>query len=87
MAHFLRNESGLNFGVKQKGEPIDDVILPPWARGSAEEFIRINRMALESEYVSLHLHHWIDLVFVRHKLCTGGALCAGEGRAICFLRR
>lgn len=39
-----------------------DVILPPWA-GSPEEFIHIHRQALESEYVSSHLHHWIDLIF------------------------
>lgn len=37
--------------------------LPPWANNSAEQFVRINRMALESEYVSCQLHHWIDLIF------------------------
>ena len=37
--------------------------LPPWANGSAEEFIRLHRQALESPYVSEHLHEWIDLIF------------------------
>lgn len=37
--------------------------LPLWANNSAEQFVRINRMALESEYVSCQLHHWIDLIF------------------------
>lgn len=42
---------------------MDNVILPPWSKGSAHEFIRIHRLALESEYVSNNLHHWIDLIF------------------------
>lgn len=41
----------------------DDVRLPPWAKGSPEEFIRINRAALESEYVSMHIQEWIDLIW------------------------
>ena len=27
------------------------------------EFIRLHRAALESDYVSQHLHEWIDLIF------------------------
>ncbi|KAH9634486.1 hypothetical protein HF086_005479 [Spodoptera exigua] len=40
-----------------------DLVLPPWARGDAREFIRAHRAALECDYVSHRLHHWIDLVF------------------------
>jgi hypothetical protein len=39
-----------------------DMSLPQWAT-SPEEFIRIHRDALESDYVSNHLHEWIDLTF------------------------
>ena len=60
---FLRNSNGFDLGTKQNGEVLGDVILPPWAHGSPEEFVRINREALESEYVSAHLHEWIDLIF------------------------
>ncbi|XP_042508929.1 BEACH domain-containing protein B-like isoform X1 [Macadamia integrifolia] len=63
MPEFLVNSNSYHLGVKQDGEPIADVCLPPWAKGSHEEFINKNREALESEYVSSNLHHWIDLVF------------------------
>lgn len=59
------NSNNFVFGRKQTGNEafIDDVILPPWANGDAHTFIRINRQALESPYVSENLHHWIDLIF------------------------
>ncbi|XP_057974811.1 BEACH domain-containing protein B isoform X2 [Malania oleifera] len=63
MPEFLINSNSYHLGVKQDGEPIGDISLPPWAKGSPEEFINKNREALESEYVSSNLHHWIDLVF------------------------
>ncbi|DAZ97689.1 TPA: hypothetical protein N0F65_009690 [Lagenidium giganteum] len=47
----------------QSGKPASgDVALPAWAT-SAHDFIRQHRMALESDYVSANLHHWIDLIF------------------------
>jgi hypothetical protein len=58
----FRNSNKLNLGVKQDGVAVDDVILPPWA-STPEEFIRIHREALESEFVSCHLQNWIDLIF------------------------
>ncbi|XP_048472141.1 WD repeat- and FYVE domain-containing protein 4 [Rhincodon typus] len=60
---FLLNHNALEFGSMQDGTTLGDVILPPWAKGDAQEFIRLHRMALESDYVSAHLHHWIDLIF------------------------
>ncbi|KAK4792509.1 hypothetical protein SAY86_022944 [Trapa natans] len=63
MPEFLVNSNSYHLGVKQDGEPIEDVCLPPWAKNSPEEFVSKNREALESEYVSSNLHHWIDLVF------------------------
>ncbi|KAK6940766.1 BEACH domain [Dillenia turbinata] len=63
MPEFLENRFNLDLGEKQSGEKVGDVILPPWAKGSAREFIRRHREALESDYVSENLHHWIDLIF------------------------
>ena len=37
--------------------------LPPWAKGSPDEFVRLQREALECDHVSEHLHEWIDLIF------------------------
>ena len=61
-ADFLRNVNHLDLGTKQDHTPLGDVLLPPWA-STPEEFVRINREALESDYVSAHLHEWIDLIF------------------------
>ncbi|XP_034836250.1 neurobeachin isoform X5 [Maniola hyperantus] len=60
LPEMLVNSSGYKLGIPES--PSGDVILPPWA-SSAEEFVRINRMALESEFVSCQLHQWIDLIF------------------------
>ncbi|XP_033105986.1 lipopolysaccharide-responsive and beige-like anchor protein [Anneissia japonica] len=56
------NENKFNFGKLEDGSLVDDVFLPPWAK-SPEDFIRINKLALESEFVSCQLHQWIDLIF------------------------
>ncbi|KAJ3101503.1 hypothetical protein HDU97_001318 [Phlyctochytrium planicorne] len=63
LPEFLQNMNKFDFGKKQTGEDIDDVLLPPWAKGDPRLFIVKHREALESEYVSNHLHEWIDLIF------------------------
>jgi Beige/BEACH domain/WD domain, G-beta repeat len=57
------NTNKFPLGKTQNGRMVDDVGLPPWAKNSAHEFVRIQRLALEEEYVSQNLHHWIDLIF------------------------
>ena len=54
---------GLNFGQRQTGQLVSDVILPPWAEESARLFVLKHRQALESSHVSKHLHEWVDLIF------------------------
>ena len=51
-----------DLGRLQRGEVVDDVTLPPWA-SSPEDFVNKHRKALESDFVSAHLHQWIDLIF------------------------
>lgn len=64
LPEFLVNSNSYNFGVKQGTEEvIDNVILPPWAKGDSKIFVQKHREALESPYVSQHLHEWIDLIF------------------------
>lgn len=60
---FLTNKLGLGLGKRQNGEPVGDVELPPWARGSPAWFLTLHRAALEAPFVSANLHHWIDLIF------------------------
>lgn len=57
--HFL----GFDFGIRQNGERVDDVELPPWSGGDPRRFVLIHRQALESDEVTENLPHWIDLVF------------------------
>lgn len=64
LPEFLTNNNGYNFGTRQgDGGSIDTVVLPPWAKGDPKIFIAKHREALESSYVSAHLHQWIDLIF------------------------
>ncbi|XP_078109197.1 neurobeachin-like protein 2 isoform X2 [Sander vitreus] len=60
---FLQNMNDFNLGQLQiSQDPLTDVLLPRWAT-SREDFIKQHRKALECEYVSSHLHEWIDLIF------------------------
>uniref|UniRef100_A0A803TIV0 Neurobeachin n=1 Tax=Anolis carolinensis TaxID=28377 RepID=A0A803TIV0_ANOCA len=56
------NSNGYSLGIREDEIVVNDVELPPWAK-KPEDFVRINRMALESEFVSCQLHQWIDLIF------------------------
>lgn len=62
LPEFLVNSQKLPLGVRESGEKVDDVILPTWAK-SPSDFIYLNRCALESDYVSITINNWIDLIF------------------------
>ncbi|XP_035461782.2 WD repeat- and FYVE domain-containing protein 4 isoform X3 [Scophthalmus maximus] len=63
LSDFLLNSNNMPLGCMEDGTALGDVELPPWAKGDPQEFIRVHREALESDYVSAHLHQWIDLIF------------------------
>ncbi|KAG8444521.1 hypothetical protein GDO86_009617 [Hymenochirus boettgeri] len=63
LPEFLVNREGFDFGVRQNGDRVNHVNLPPWARNDPRLFILIHRQALESDQVSQTICHWIDLVF------------------------
>ncbi|CAF1245717.1 unnamed protein product [Adineta ricciae] len=64
LPEFLCNLNKFDLGkLQSNNQLLNDVQLPPWAHDSPEEFIRLHRLALESDYVSAHLHKWIDLIF------------------------
>jgi hypothetical protein len=86
MPEFLTNYNGLDLGNTQSGAPVGDVELPKWA-SSPEEFVRINREALESEHVSKNIHKWIDLIFghkCRPPTVAGGSMAAVEACNVFF---
>lgn len=41
-------------GTKQSGVALNDVILPPWAKGDTQEFIRKHREVCVHVYVHVH---------------------------------
>lgn len=59
---FLNNLDDLDLGHRHTGERLNDVDLPMWAK-SPRDYIRKHSKALESDYVSSQIHHWIDLIF------------------------
>ena len=79
LPEFLRNSSGLDLGETQSGKQLGNVELPPWAQ-TPEDFVRANLAALESEFTSMHLHHWVNLVF--GAMQRGPYLPGGSPRAV-----
>ena len=56
------NTYRLELGYSPEGDEIDDVLLPRWAE-DLQDMMFIMRTALESEFVSLSIHKWIELIW------------------------
>nr|CAD2141024.1 unnamed protein product [Meloidogyne enterolobii] len=65
---FLFNENNCeeekNLGIREDGNKIGNVILPKWANGKAEEFVKyIGKRWKVIWVISCQLNQWIDLIF------------------------
>ena len=43
LPEFLENKNHFDLGAKQDGTHVDNVVLPPWAKGDPRRFVRLNR--------------------------------------------
>ena len=83
MGDFLTNSLDIDFGRRHDGTFVNDVALPPWAENAAD-FVSKLRMALETDYVSKNLHHWIDLLFGFKQRGEEAVKCDNVFYPICY---
>jgi hypothetical protein len=57
------NVNQINFGNKNEIVENSNCILPSWSKNNPYLFIIKNKLALESDFVSLLINNWIDLIF------------------------
>jgi hypothetical protein len=65
------NGSQLAFGVRQNGQPVNNVQLPPWANGP-DDMLAKHRYALDEAQCPLHVPRCL-------KVCRYSAACAMVG--------
>ena len=63
LSECLVNYNNFKFGQTQFKCVVNDVILPNWAKGNYRLFVKMNKKALESCFISEKIHYWIDLIF------------------------
>ena len=63
LPEFLINMNNFSFGKTQMNLKVNDIELPQWCLGDPRFFVNFQRKALESNFVSLNLQKWIDLIF------------------------
>lgn len=64
---FLTNDNRFILGVKQNEEKLNDILLPPWAKGDPREFIRMHREVSLTVY-STAIHTPVLLIIVTHAI-------------------
>ncbi|CAD2220829.1 Beige/BEACH domain containing protein, putative [Angomonas deanei] len=80
------NDLSFSLGVKDNGERVAQSLrLPKWAK-TPEQFVEIHQSALESDFVSDHLHLWIDLVFGFKQDGTEAVLSKNTFHPYCYMQ-
>ena len=66
LPEFLENSNSFDLGVKQDGNSVHDVVLPPWAKGDPRRFVRINRQVRKQcnvVSIGIYIHRLIISLF------------------------
>lgn len=65
LPEFLTNDEGFNFGLRQSGDPVDDVVLPTWAP-DPRTFILVHRLfSIAVSYPCINKIIYNKLIFVQ----------------------
>ena len=65
-------------GVKQNGSVLNDVILPPWAKGDPNEFIRLHREVIIFDMLPREAVAGANMVIVHELRITVELLLSGQ---------
>ena len=57
------NINKFEFGLNSEKKNIDNVIIPNWGKHSPRLFCELFKKSIESQYVSININNWIDLIF------------------------
>ena len=77
------NTNNFYFGLNSDNKNINNVLLPPWASYSPRLFCKILRKSLESQFVSMNINNWIDLIFGYKQKGSDGEKCYNILRNVC----
>ena len=57
------NINNFDMGIRKNKERVNNVKCPTWSRDDPYKFLYLLNIAFESDYVSLNINNWIDLIF------------------------
>jgi len=58
-----KNLNNFDMGIRRNNEKVKDVSCPAWSKNDPYRFVTLQNIAFESNYVSLNINNWIDLIF------------------------